>query len=504
MTNYFTEIDVLGEEVTLEINKNSSYKTYFGAFLSFLCFAFGLTVTILIGREIYERKNPNVSLSEVLSKDNRIFLKDFPIYSAMFSPAGQPYNINEYIDFKIENVISDEKGAVRLETKSLEFIECKEVIPKYSDKNKAMMIESMMSFGIPVVCLNFEPHYYIKGEGGELNASLLRLNGHFCDVSDPKRSCKPYPPGAVIFFYNLLNFVNSLNYKNPISIKQELFSIEPSLGVVKIYLIFVKKNILSSDVGWIFEDNFEENYLNISSIEKEIIFTNELPNEHPSKRLFFSSLFFSLDVVIKQTRIYLKIQELCARIGGIYSFILIEISTLYHPIKRFNYLNHLKEIFVKQSELSGYLSRSNFQSISKFSIINKVKENTIKLNQNNIQINNVENRKQDENVDSSIFNLTKQRALNNLQNEKNQQQNQNQGNNLLNPSPEIKKIEENLNLNVDRNGKLKELKSEDVSFFEYIYYYKCSCSKDSISYVQYLNFYEEIHDALDIKSIIKY
>lgn len=76
MLKHFKKLDLFGHELDFEYQSYNKYKTVAGALLSLLIIIITLVISLLFGREIFQRKNPKVTMSQVYDTST-IYGKDF-------------------------------------------------------------------------------------------------------------------------------------------------------------------------------------------------------------------------------------------------------------------------------------------------------------------------------------------------------------------------------------------------------------------------------------------
>jgi len=114
ISTYFKSIDAFGKNTGFIHEDNNDFKTNLGAILSILIVIACTIITILFGKEIFERKNPNVSESSEFSSVARVEMLDWPVFFILSDTYGNVidnpfdyYNIatfktNFSVDYKVD------------------------------------------------------------------------------------------------------------------------------------------------------------------------------------------------------------------------------------------------------------------------------------------------------------------------------------------------------------------------------------------------------------------
>lgn len=113
--------DFLGEKFTFEDNNSARHKTIEGAIISLLASISILVISVIFGREIYERKNAIVSTSQESIKESTVDISAYPLAIAFTDVNARDGGLYEkYFDFVVQNLFIDAKSNVTIENYSMD------------------------------------------------------------------------------------------------------------------------------------------------------------------------------------------------------------------------------------------------------------------------------------------------------------------------------------------------------------------------------------------------
>jgi hypothetical protein len=184
-------------------------------------------------------------------------------------------------------------------------------------------------------CVNFTEKSKIRNEMSVANSAFFSFQVKYCEKEE-RNDCNHDPllinSQLAISISYIDNFVDGTNYTNPVQsyIIREVYLMSKSL--CKILTLYFTNNEFVSDGGWLLDDIKQINYIQYS----DRVLHSNMSKE--SGNLIYQAYFTSSRIRIKDKRVYLKIQELFARIGGIVNGFLILMTILSHNYLRFKYL----------------------------------------------------------------------------------------------------------------------------------------------------------------------
>lgn len=421
---HFQKLDFISRNFSFEHNGSTIYKTYQGAFFSLVTFLSAFIIAFMFGREIYQRKLPNVNTSLETIEDSTLYLNRFPLIFALYNNQGNMIDdIFDYFDIQVDCIVYNESEGPFLTTNyslilkndDTRFLEFEDITEEYFNLNKN---NSLYIF-------NFTEYDALRNIMGAQNSNSFRIQFKLCDLTDLKRNCK-----ADIDFINSIPFVmvrhidfniDSLSYENPIKpyLKAIFYSVSKKAQKM-IYYYFVN-SYYESDNGWIFEDKATSHFYTKTDSDYDL---NN--NESNSNVRNFLTIIFSGDKLQNRViRNYLKVQELFAKVGGIANAVFIIVKILTFHYLRFTYLS-----FIRRNSFVDKADEDKI-SLSQNKILNNYKCQDRNINQvsyencenkhldsqnNDVYINNKSNSYIDipENINNNNINNNNSYAISNL------------------------------------------------------------------------------------------
>ena len=148
---YLLKLDFLGQMFGFEDNGSLHHKTNEGAFFSFIIITFMLITSILLGRDVYKRENPNMYFSEDYNKEYKMNLNNFPVMFYFTHKNSEIKNSKEYFNLKLDFRTEDGESQG---SKDLIIVECRNVISKFT--NQEVIKEYLNNSNYTFYCLNFD------------------------------------------------------------------------------------------------------------------------------------------------------------------------------------------------------------------------------------------------------------------------------------------------------------------------------------------------------------
>jgi hypothetical protein len=327
---WFEKFDIIGPEFNFERNGTSRFKTVQGSFLSLIIIVAAIVLAFQFGRDIYQRKLPNVSSSREFINISEIYMQDFPMMLSFYSNNALQLNYNSTFDGWVEEfILFDEKNNIIKHN----LVNCKEMLPKFR-KHRDLVSRILLSSPDNYYCLNFTENIKFQNEFIGPNSSFIGFHFKYCEKEE--RSDCHHDPLLLNSSLNVAityidNFVDSTSYSNPVKPFVTRIASSISSSFSKALIISFTNNEYVSDNGWLVEDIKKTNYVQLSAQSSEVLLRKE--NNNKVFELFLSSPRLR----IKDKRVYLKVQELFARIGGIVNGFIIVMNILSFHYLRFKY-----------------------------------------------------------------------------------------------------------------------------------------------------------------------
>lgn len=383
------KVDSFGRDLKFEEDGIQSFKTEVGAIFTLIMFVLVVILAILFGQEIYQRKLPIVLVSNEIVEKVQIQLSDFPIVLFFADLEGNNFeNAQEYvkvevnyIQFNAENAMSTSQFVGMLPCNPDSFTSHKEFVSELLENAKKPK-------GMTPYCINHNSTFTIRNQFGQANSSSLMISVHNCH---PAEKCPPdlrrrnRMMYVAVSYYN--SFFNPKSYNDPVYYYSDIYTKQVSTGMVYDAYIKLSEDEFFSDNGWILESNQNLKAIKVESIKEEVY----LP--------YFERLVrFVFEVSKKKeivSRSYMKVQELFAKIGGVFNACSLFFNLiLYDYILfkfRLNYLNPAMGV-IKQ-KLFVNKETNNRKDVSDSSQPNeKVLNLKYKSIPNSENINNINNK----------------------------------------------------------------------------------------------------------------
>lgn len=336
-TNYlykaFKSIDIFGKMYSFERKGTQHNYTSLGGF-----FTVGIVIAVaivgfLFGKEIYERKIPNSNFSEEMIETSRIDLNDIPIMFWFGLQGGRRINdISTVLSFK-----------TKLHTFKIDLTSEEEFFPSLSpcvsdsfNNHRELIEEDIINAKVQnmdMLCLNTDPNMYFQNDYSSKNSTFVHLFISYCDPT--QRECHPdleiIKQGLFVKILTINSIIDPKNFEKPISYYKQILSEQVSDAMMKrIYLGFTR-NILETDDGWILENKVYEEFFELRKIKQEV-------NKYvKSKAQPIWVTIESPNLRLRVVRHYLKIQELFAKIGGLFNALVIISKIVLSDYLNFNY-----------------------------------------------------------------------------------------------------------------------------------------------------------------------
>mmetsp|Transcript_36687 Transcript_36687/g.38074 ORF Transcript_36687/g.38074 Transcript_36687/m.38074 type:complete len:617 (-) Transcript_36687:70-1920(-) len=395
------KIDLFGRNLSFEEEDCQAYKTNAGAALSALLFIAVAIITFLFGKEIYERKIPNVMYSAELMDIGRIPLSEFPVIFFFYDSEGKNLeDIYSRLEFKMMYLRFDANKQISYNL----YRGMTECNPEHYTKHQDFVettLQQAKASNFTAYCFNFEPDYVIQNPEVSLNSSTIKLEVNDCNedlkaafdhiIKNPHDKfprCKE-PTIKTRVVYTTINYMNSYvdpkDYKNPVKYYPVNEPVPLNEGSAYRLKYALQKSVVQSDIGWILEEKSEEEYVLIDKPTRELF----IP--------FHQKLSFIMDVPLRRNNVirnYMKVQELFAKVGGLFNALYILCHIILYDYIVFKYRvyysrfalseeDYIKAEAERKKKESDLLIEEQGKIGNKF--LTKIKKNNFDCNQLNVK-----------------------------------------------------------------------------------------------------------------------
>ena len=379
---FLKNVDLFGRERSFEEEDLTEYKTYVGSVMTITTLVLCVVMSFLFGKEIYEKKHPNVVQSfDILPWAKINTDTDFPVFIVHLNNLGKPINVTGYLDVNITSIVwTNSEGYISqagtVTEIDLDTYDMSNYPEEYQNLYKDVFQQWKNNGFTGVRTLKpMRPYFqddFATMNSTMLNIRVLRCKGEArCKSEEEIDAFLSNGASADIFFPS--SYVDSKNYSNPIQYISKNMNVQLNEKIAKRYFLRLSKDRLVSDNGWILEDNKE--YEHITLVEDKFEIMGIIDNNY---------LSFTFESPVKVNvvyRNYMKIQDLLAKIGGFFNTIVIVFKILSTNYLKFRYkLDLLNDISNKTNNNGINLHNIVKLSDSKFELI---KENNLGYNNQN-------------------------------------------------------------------------------------------------------------------------
>jgi len=333
----FRKLDVFGTEYSFLIDGKRNYKTPMGALITLFYIFLVVALFFAFGIDLYQRKNPKVSLNS----------QNFPYKPVKLS------NLNFTYAYRVEDadgIMQTDESIIKMKVNfySYELINGSWVtsfkssrapqrchdFPEYEEKENKYNI-SLQSW----YCVDFNNYSW----GGFWDANFVNyfeITVNVCMNSTSDITCAKQEKiskqfysdisGGNLYFSDLSLYVEPAltNYNNPISTtlvnRYQMLNLDITKSKVQTYKI----TEIDNDVGWFFEDFLHESVINVDNILNDFTFKDRW-----KESVLFYTVHYMGRKVETYRRSYTKIQEVFASIGGFSKFFFTLLVLLFSNIR---------------------------------------------------------------------------------------------------------------------------------------------------------------------------
>lgn len=330
--SWIEKLDMIGPQYRFEKNDSARFKTLEGSFLSIIVIVAAIALAFQFGQDIYERQVPSVSSSREFINTSEVYFKDLPLMFSTLSSTGKNIRSDTTLDFWAEEYKFDQY--LNATVTRYELVNCKEMIPKF--RMHQNIVAQAVKNPFNYYCLNFIDDQKFMNEFTMPTSIFYIFNFRYCQKEE-RADCDHDPilqnENLVISLTYVDNFVDSKNYTHPIQPYIPLLSTTLSTSLSKLINFDFTNNEFISDNGWLIEDINKINYIQLSMKSSDVLVSKEI-----SRNMIYQVVFSSPRIRIKEQRVYIKVQELFARIGGIANAFIIIVTAISYHYLRFKYL----------------------------------------------------------------------------------------------------------------------------------------------------------------------
>jgi hypothetical protein len=275
------QLDIFGTEFSFLIDGNRTYKTSTGAWITLFYILIVLGLFFGFGIDLYQRKNPKVSMSSVNLPYEPVKLSNQNFtYAYRIEDIDRIMQLDESIAllkvyYKMYEVVNG--SWVPLRDSVIPAKRCYD-LPGYEEKEKIFNISLQSWF-----CVDFDNKTWGGNWDGNF-VNLYQINVEVCTNSTSNNTCATKEEiiskfsndktGGNLFFSDLSLYVQPAlnNYEKPIATtlvnNYQMLNLDITKRKIQTYRI----TAIDNDVGWFFEDIIHEYVINTNDILTDFSF----------------------------------------------------------------------------------------------------------------------------------------------------------------------------------------------------------------------------------------
>jgi hypothetical protein len=316
MKCFFKTVDFLGPEVSIKVKEKNTLSSNSGGILSLTVIILSVLAFIGFGRDLIEKKQPQVTSKKEVDQNITMTFKDDSIIFAIMDQVTlqeiPDFDRKIYFYFHYVQVLGNNQNTIYTPIKAER---CSKNI---LDKVRNLLLVPDYNY----YCLPRGSNVTIKGSEQQGEYDLLRLNADICKNITSTSNCFPADDiranlGKLKMQYIIPDgYGNNYNYSEPgVSTTYLNFPVS-NVNTMSRQVIYYKTMEYNTDKGWIMEDTVTHSYKIVDQIAQLFIpvFNTGTIYSH----LFANSLY--KDVYNRQ---YIKIQGVFAYIGGFINIFLL-------------------------------------------------------------------------------------------------------------------------------------------------------------------------------------
>jgi hypothetical protein len=380
------KIDIFGFPLSFEEEESSKVATLGGLIGTFISIGFVISMSVLFGKELIQRKHPFSITSEEHVDFSTVYLKEMPLIFNFITDNGvkiERIDGKNYFEMEIYQYYTYDKIT---SDKSLIFQKCD--YNQYT-KHQEWVKKKTENTTIDYLCMTHNNDTKIVNPYGRPNSTFIHISFRKCDSS--KRKCaKDLDKVLSDVYIQMLYqdaYIDVNDKENPIKFYENIITSQNNLSFLKRNYISFNNYLLSDDSGWLLEKYNSTEFTVLGDTKIDVN-----PSIGALKDNLYWITFDSQNIRKKISRSYMKLQDLLAKIGGIVkgSVIIVEIILIFYT--RFKYAFYVikcvlnteedyKDLAVEQINIFSVISNKKFNSDQ------KIVQNSFKhQQQDNIQL----------------------------------------------------------------------------------------------------------------------
>lgn len=401
---YFLFLDLFGNQVHFTINNKKTFNTYFGSIMSILYIIFIFIFTFYFSLQLINRSKPTILGTTYFDKYPQPFLIND---NFIFTFSLQFPNYTNYIDESIYNI---KAYLTTIETINGQTNQTYSPINIYRCSNFTFNILEDYFMTLPIhdlYCIDLNGIEF-QGEYKRNKWVYVQIFFNKCDNSTSDIVCKSkveidkYLEGGYAGIFMTDNLFQPNNFKHPLQTYGKNIFSSLNGNYYFEYWVYLKTIVIKSDNGWIFDKIETKNFL---SFEQSLI-TSDSRNA--------SSTF--LNIILRESstreiyeRSYIKLQEICANVGGISKALLFIFQYLVNLFSNILYKNYILQFFNLDDNIYK-IKKNSKKKIIRFNK-NIIHPKSILINN---KLNIFNNKKEENYYDNNCYRQNNEKDLSNI------------------------------------------------------------------------------------------
>lgn len=393
------KLDYFDIPIQLKFNNEDTVSTIIGSILSLCIYILSLALTISYGSSIYNRTTPtvtqinsyNVTAPIINMKD-----MDLTLIATMVDANGVIFNDPSYFSLSLTQYLLNryENGTYTVASLDLKITNCTRFINIFEKHNLLNdFLSNNLSEGI---CFDFlETGLQIGGTYTSNYLSSINYKVQTCvNSTNSKVVCKPKDEiqqkllQATFSIYYIDHYIDSDNYLSPFVSYLGQYFIKTDTNLYKYSNIYFQYSTVLTNNGLIFDGNIVDSSLILQDYKEQYYIST-------------SSRFLNIYVnisnnILNVSRVYTKLSDLAATVGGIFSFLTFFGAIITNFFAKYQIYEDLINslFFINSNHLTKRLSKSLFENKlnfkdAKYNGINNCKDDLILKNKASSKKSNI-------------------------------------------------------------------------------------------------------------------
>jgi hypothetical protein len=351
LKNTLLKIDLVGSKIDLYHNGSTKSHTAIGSILTTGILIFFLYCVIYFGLDIVYKEQPISRFSKEYVNVSRIYLKDYPLKILFTQPGIILGDISRFINFKATYLKIGLNGVNSISYDSLIVEHCKDEFIK--PELKEFFYYQGDEYFKNGFCIN--PFKYIAMNGTTVNEDIFfqnpfgstnsatfiidmypcvnsTLNNNTCYSTEVQNTLAS---ALTLNIVHLDSYVNLNDHTEPFRYFMGALTTYLTLSTKKAHTLSVLQAIITTDDGFIMEDMSNSTHYQVESIKTDIA----------DNLYYYRLILASTNLKDNYFRNYIKVQDIIAKIGGLFQFLLTVATYLLESVSiksmRFELINSI-------------------------------------------------------------------------------------------------------------------------------------------------------------------